>query len=377
MTVLAEFDNDIIKTLEGLGYRLKDDDGLTIAQTTDEVTHHYIPESPTHGRLDLKGVIFTSDGLNLVAPGCKVPLEQPDSELTISHYSRGRDGILYRFYHHRDTWRFSTTGKINPNTFWGPQGTPTFKELCQEAIDAGLVDTSKLNSNYCYYAVLESPHYTNFITHDSLRLTLIDCIDCSTPQLLHVSLDNDLGFSNHEEWLSICPTLTVDSEPRPLVPSDMGYTVYYNDGSVFRYETEQCRQANKIRPNLPDPTQQWVQLLKSPPTEPRQQDMFLKYFPQHEKLFTHLGEKYKTLLQTVVTNYKLLDRKGWRKVDVPPRHVKYMRDLMAEVTEDCDFTDLPHVIERHLLNEDPKRICFLLNPYNVPPRRHKEARIEK
>jgi len=372
MTVLTDFGDNIISTLMGLGYQLKHDGTLTIARTTDGVAQHYIPASSSHGRLDLKGVIFeANEGERLVAPGCKVPLEQPNDELTVSHYSKGRDGILYRFYCHCDTWRYSTTGKINPNTYWGPKGTPSFNELCQEAIDAGLVDTSKLNPNYCYYAVLESPRYTNFVKHDKLSLTLIDCIDCSTPQLVQVPLDDDLGFRDHEQWLSVCPTLPTDTEPRPLTRDDMGYNVHYTDGSIFRHETEHSKLANDVRPNLPDPTQQWVQLLKDR-REGFPMYLFLKFFPWNEQLFTRLDEKYQTLLHTVVENYKLLDQEGWRRVQVPSRHVNYMRDLMDEVTEDRDSEDLSRVIEKHLLDEDPKRLCFLINPYDALPRSKSE-----
>jgi len=365
MALLTTFGVDIIETLKSLGYQLKSDGDLTIARTTDEVTEHCIPATSTHGRLDLKGVIFSND-MRVVAPGCIVPLEQPDSELKISHYSPSHDGILYRFYHHRGRWRFSTSGKINPNIYWGPKGTPTFDELCQEAIDAELVDMSKLNPNYCYYAVLESPRYTNFVKHDNLRLVLTDCVDCSTSRLVHVCLTDDLAFRDHEVCLPAPPDFSSDiSIPSSLTQNDVGYTVHYTDGSTFRVETDCYRQASKIRPNLPDPTQQWIALTKS-----GDKAIFLKYFPWNEKLFAELDEKYQALLQTIVENYKRLDREGWYRVTVPSRHVKYMRDLMEEVTEDRDSEELTDVISQHLLNEDFTRICYLINPYNASPRHH-------
>lgn len=372
---MTVFSDNIIDTLNRLGYQLKfdGDTGLTIAKTTNNVEQHYIPETEQdapkpHGRLDLKGLILTTSDsdVRLVAPGCNVPLDQPDDEQQVRGYSIGRDGILYRFYHHDGQWRFSTTGKIVPDTFWGAKGTPTFQQLAQEAIDDGLVNFDKLTPGYCYYAVLESPRFTNLVKHHELKLTLVDIVDCTTHNLQHLPIDTDSGFKMHEQMFHEQPEiLEVDDEVKiggPLTSNDIGFNVHYVDRNIFRYENSTYKRAAKIRPNLTDPAQQWVNLIKDGGHKLVVE--FLTFFPWHQALFDQCQIKLDTLIDTLVENYKQLATK---KCHIPPRHVAYMRDLMDEVHTAIDDIDLQEDIYKHLMNEDVKRIYYLINPYDVQP----------
>lgn len=377
MTVnTSVFSNDIMKTLEQLGYYIKYDasTGLTIAKTTCDVKQHHML-SDNHGRLDLKGLIVREDDdqVTLIAPGCLVPLEQANDSLSVSKYTIARDGIMYRFYYTNDAWHFSTTGCIVPNTFWGVKGvTPTFQALVQKAINAELVDYDKLNPKYCYYAILESPEFTNIIKHDTLQLTLVDIVDCSTKELRHVSLADDQGFQSHEQFFN---------EQPPSDASNVGFIVHYTNGSVYRHETERFKRASTIKPNVPDPAKQWVIVAQDTALERGgiNVEEFLDYFPWHKEIFEICHDKFVTLIDTVYKNYKAIVAKGWHNVCVPPRHVVYMRNLMVDATSapppptgfgraPANDADLKNYIGWHLLHQEIDRLYFLINPYDVQPR---------
>lgn len=372
---MQDFCTDIISTLEAQGYQVRKDKArpdFLIAKTTDEVQQHFIPATESHGRLNLKGLIMRLDpdgSLKLVAPGCNVPLDtQPEKgTVEVSGYSRAIDGIMYRFYY-SDGWKFSTTGRVTPDTWWGPKGTPTFVELCQAAVEAGLVDYSKLNTNYCYYAILESPDFTNLVKHETLTLTLIDCVDCSTPMLIKVPLEQDTGFQSHD--------IVVDSQPDdnrpgpgydtagPVEQCDCGYNIHYKDGSIYHVSDLRFDEASAIRPNLADPVHQWISLMRNGGSDLVQK--FLWYFPWNKELFDRLQAKFDALVVSVTDDYYRIREQGWRKVTVPARQVAYMKDLLYEIQDLPE--DKKDVIRNHILQEDAKRIYYMINPHDIPPK---------
>jgi hypothetical protein len=147
-----------------------------------------------------------------------------------------------------------------------------------------------------------------------------------------------------------------DHTPGPLTSDDIGFTVHYADGNIYRYENSIYKRAAEIRPNLADPAQQWVNLIQRGGQKLVQE--FLMMFPWHKDLFTRCQTKLDDLMAILVENYKELNTRGWRNVRVPARHVAYMRDLMEEVNALDD-------IYTHFMNEDAKRVYYLINPYDV------------
>lgn len=352
-------------TLLDLNYQIKEDSGLFIAKTTNEVTQHYLPQTEKHGRLNLKGLIMSESEseISLVAPGCNVPLEQP-ADCDIKGYSISRDGILYRFYYHNNGWQFSTTGSISCNKCWGPKGTPTLFQLMVPALELGLVNLEKLVPGYCYYAVLESPDFTNLVKHYQLKLTLVDIIDCTTPKLRHVPLDDDTAFSMHEQLFSDPPI--TGSLP------DIGYTIHYSDWSTYRVDTEDYKRALALRPNVPDPAMQWVLLAKSELDGSEGRREFISLFPWHQPLFESCDNKLRDLIEVLTKNYLRIIKRGWDNAEargrmVPPRHTAYMRKLVDEVKVKAkadEDADIQTEIYGHLMKEDAARIFYLVNPYN-------------
>ena len=367
LTNMTNFDTDIVQTLEELKYnmRINADLGLMISKTTDYVEQHYISTSGCN--LNLKGMIITMpDKVNmtqLVAPGCVVPLEQPSTDLQVRGYSMGHDGIMYRFYNHNDVWCVSTSGCINPNTYWGPRGTPTFLDLIKEAMDKDLVNCDKLTPGYCYYAILETPNFTNLIKHENLKLTLIDIVDCSSVDLHRIPLESDNGFKIHMKLLTEKPQeQEVPEIQGPLTSKDAGYNIHYTDESIYRVESKAFSEASESRFNLSDPSKQWVNLFKRGKTY---LDKFLQFFPWHNQLFDKLNTKFNALVESLVSDCKKISSNGSSSNFIPARHISYMRDLNDELT---DFSYLS--IREHLLSQDAKRIYFLVNPYNVSPLMH-------
>lgn len=358
---LSGFHSDIKSFLEDAGYQVKEPSKqLFIAKTTSSVVHHYIPSE--HGRLNLKGLIFevNDQGTYLVAPGCPVPLDTPKN-VPAKRISKARDGILYRFYYYHGNWQFSTTGCIVPNTYWGPPGTPTFQELCQSAIDAGLVDLTKLVPGRCYFAILESPQFTNLVKHDQLQLILTDIIDCTSAELNSVPLEQDHAFQQHE----------LDLDLDLGTSTELGYIVHYDDGDLYRQESDWSIKANRIKPNLPDPTSQYVYLIQSGRDSQEPLIEFLEYFPWKEQIFQQLDEKFQQLVEILTENYRLIKTYGWTRVCIPSRHVRYMHHLIDECN--ADPNNALADVRAHLLMEDLKRVVYLLvDPQLLPQHRSQQ-----
>lgn len=369
-------EKEIVDFLDREGYDLRWTPELVIAKTTPIVTTHYLDLSTEVGsgllahfqsaaRLDLKGVILarSTDGsgtLRLVAPGCTVPLEkeaEPELGKTIVSYGKCHDGVMYRFYQDNGFWRVSTCGQIHPYGCWGPKGTPSFLSLVEEAISQGQVKYERLVPGRCYYAVLETPNFTNLVKHDTLRLILMDIVDMNQTHLPHLPLESDEGFQMHDQrW----PTLTTTAA------SDIGYTVYYSDGDCYRNESAWYKRAAQVRPNLPDPVWQWIELLREDQTTrgPMVQE-FLSFFPWHQELFNLLEQKFDRLVDTVTNNYREIRGEGPKRVVIPSRHHAYMSSLLTQIRVRHDHDSLKQIIYRHLLQQDPKRICYLVNPYDA------------
>lgn len=358
MVHITDFISDH-NTLKNMGYDLRPYQDLVIAKTTNDVKIHSVAE----GRLDLKGMIYTMDGV-LIAPGCKVPLDVPSIEHPVDFYSKGRDGVQYRFYYHNSIWKTSTTGRIRPNA-WGPKGTPTFEALLEEVSDQW--NEELLNKKYCYYAILESPNFTNLVKHKDLVLTLIDIIDCSSTSLTHIGLECDKGFIHHESKITDLSLLDQDDSDsdtglRPLTANDVGYVIHYENGDIYKNETLLYSRANTIKPNRADPAEHWVNLYKNGPDSVTD---YLCIFPWYKSLFNDLYVKFALLYDKIVDNYRAIVQSG-TFMNVPARNVQYMRELLKL---EKPLTD--EQIHSHILAEDAARIFYMLNPYNVPPKSRK------
>lgn len=333
---------NFIQTLKNLKYMISThSDGRMIAKTTRDVQEHQLDG------LDLKGVILSTNdsGTHVVAPGCNVPLEEPNAKATISGYSTGRDGIMYRFYQYQGEWTVSTSGRIVPDTFWGPKGTPTFQELVQQAVTDKLVDYSKLVPGYCYYAILETPDFTNLVKHDELRLTLVDMIDVRTG--VRRPLDQDEGFTEHLELLEHQPEI---KPSEGLIEGNLGFAVHYSDGSSYREWSVPFHRASELRPNLSDPIRQWIALRKRGRSVEIEE--FLQFFPWHREQFTQLQEVFQSLVDIIHDNYCT------RKLG-PPHHTRYMEDLVYDSRTVNRALSREDVVA-HLLRQDIKRIHYLL-----------------
>lgn len=367
------FSKDIIAELKELGYIIRHQDDLVMAKTTDKVKVHRLPATSEHGALDLKGLIMTEteteSGLELVAPGCPVPLDEPLTDTKPQSYIQALDGIMYRFYYYQGEWEYSTTGCITPTTSWGPKGTPTFTELMDDAVASGLVVYEDLSPDQCYYAILQHPKFTNMVKHEEIKLTYMYSITINTElKVLHADT-GDYGFKSYPTYSQEPPACNDNMDPHPLTARDMGYVMLYRDGSTYRYEPPSFKRANEIRPNLADPMKQWVNLMNTGDTKLVQE--YVAWFPHYAEQFKQLDDRFTCLLNTIVQNYKDIDQDGWSNTIIPARNVSYMRDLLDEVRLSSRTTpsdDLVAEIRTHLLNEDPKRIFFLLNPYDVAPK---------
>lgn len=345
--------SNIHECLRDKGYDTRTESNLMILKTTDKVVEHTVDgqlfkmgnESTVH----LKGLIFDSNG-TIVAPGCPVPLESPKDE-PASSYTKARDGVLFRIYYHDGSFRVSTSGMITPNRGWGPRGCKTFLELFQDVEDQW--DKSKLDKKNCYYCILEHSGHTNVIKHDTDRLTLVRIVAVDTLQ--EVPLDSDTGFLHHEEVLTVLPDIDDTVVPIQIC----GYNHHWANGDYFRKETTSFKEASALKPNLPDPRQHWV-VLKQVDCTGAAMRRYLEFFPWHSELFQQLSDEFLKLADYIVDCYYQIRDNGLRAVRVKQRCYKYMLDLLDEIP----FRESSAAaIENHILNEDCKRILYMLQEF--------------
>ena len=351
MVKLSDFAlNDSI--LCALGYQLRRSARLTIAQTSDTVCIHAVTDDADR-RLDLKGMIYDND--SLVAPGCRVPLDEKPEGVTPTFVTIARDGVLYRFYWYNEKWQISTTGCINPDVTWGAGTKATFNDLIADAKSQW--DSEQLDKRYCYYAVLEHPNFINIVKHQQLSLTLIYMINTETlEEISPCQLDIDKGFKNHEQ-VHLRPRAehpNAVADPRPLTVDDVGHCFYYADGTVYKESTELYKAAVVAKPNLPDPAQQYIMLIK----DPALYRAHLEFFPWNAQLFGWLNHLMYMLQSTIVADFRANVHATVRACH--PRHTSYMRDLLAHYK---GKTPTDEEIVAHFLSQDRPRIFYMLNPH--------------
>jgi len=368
---VAEQQPNIGRQLTTMGYVVKEEQHLTIVKTTDSVTVHRRSLDGI-GDLWLKGAIWRTADSALLAPGCPVPLQQPrDNEQPIS-YSLARDGVMYRFYYDptvgRECWNTSTTGRIYPDTRWGPKSTPTFQQLIDDAITAEdtMVDFDRLCKNYCYYVILEHPKFTNVVKHKQLCLTLVHIVDVTTLQ--PVALEADKGFTYHDAPIDAPVDAPIEQQkPRPLGPEDVGYIMHYADGNTYRHEFDLFEQASVLKPNLAHPLWQWVELLKDryrAATAPTAVAEFLEFFPWYTDLFSVYSQRLSQLIREITAdaNRVLHDTGEAGDLSSIPKRFSYMRTLISDFSAQCtERHPLSEMdVMEHLLSQDARRITFLL-----------------
>ena len=348
--------NQSLELLKTWGYQVKPYGDLILVKTTDRVVNHQYKEH------NLKGLICTTDG-TIVAPGCTVPLdENAESPSDILHYSKARDGVLFRFYHHNNTVKMSTSGRIVPNTSWGERGCKSFLELLSDVKEQWTSDL--LHKDWCYYAILEHKDFTNIVKHPMSRLTLISIIDTKT--LKPVDLDKSSAFVNKEVFFAEAPLLS-EKSACPVSEDDVGYNIHYAN-CVRRVESPLYLSAQKIKPNLPDPRQHWVNLYKKDndttfTDDVSNIDTYLAIFPWQTEIFEEMHKRYCHMVDDIVSNYHNIVNHGWRRSNVFPRYVKYMNDLIQLNISNAGYKE----IADHLISQEVPRIYYMLNPYDVAP----------
>lgn len=348
---------EIVKQAEDLGYIVKRWNDLYILKTTDKVSVH------TQNDVDLKGMIYRDvDGQSImVASGCKVPLEDDPFDAELKYSTPAYDGVLFRMYWHEDAWRVSTTGCVSPKVRWGcPR---TFEDLFNDA-DAQY-DTDFMDKECCYYAVLEHEDFVNVVKHVGVRLTLTRVTRMTSagvqdePFHCHkgafANTDPPFMVSNLEHDASV-------SDPAPVQRGQVGFIRHYADGTVYRDNSPQFKRAVAIRPNYPTEKERWLHLHLNNPDSAKE---YTAFFPWTADAHQEYTQQLIRVCKQVNADY--LAKCAGEYVRYPGRHVRFMKELIAELPDDGTGDTVVF-----LMSQDMRRILFMMEGQEEKTERNTE-----
>ena len=378
MTSVAALFNNVesfMAYLKEHGLKVQNYSGLYIVKAQDQSDVELLQKE------DLKGLIYKvvedQARAEVVCTGVKVPLEELPIDATPCKVQRAHDGVTFRLYHTDDGLGVSTNGMIYPNRGWGPRGCRTFIDMYADV--SCQVDEEQLNPDWCYYATMEHMDHTNICKHTENKLILTRICDRTT--LRDVPLSEAKGFKHVvQEWTGLDEMQSEikrvqSSECKKEPVCDVGLLVYLQDGTV-RLETASYKRAAQIKPNLADPRQHWTHLVQGRSSElGNMEDLwnelgtrceeYLLYFPWHRDTFGEMTSLFSDLVQDLYDDYLEVYTHGFKSVHLPARHVNYQRALAKDFYDTVDICTLAW----HLLEQDSKRIYYLMNPDNIPPKR--------
>lgn len=327
-----------------------------------------------------KGLIISKKTMEVVAPHVPIPIDlesEMGAALAAEALKAPRsvqeiyDGVMFRIYHHNDSWHCSTNGMVKPNKGWN--GKRTFMDMMSECD----LDYSLLHKDYCYYVVMIHPDHHNVVKYSEKKLILTQLMHrTSTGAWEEVEINLELGDSNlkdptvkfkaDEPFLESPEMTAAGVKPEPV--SFVGYLVIDKEGRRFRFESENYKKAKSLRGNNPDPKKLWVNLRK----EPERLEVYLAYFPEVRDEFALMSRKFDDLVKTFFSQYGM--RFKQRKYVVHhSRHVKSLNELhqvyvrRREAGMDNEAARITEDDVREFLNTKPDaELFYLINPYNVP-----------
>lgn len=346
---------------------------------------------PTNLSYPIKGMII-DDKDQIIAPGVPVPLdlEELDNKARFQmvddmsgdpsvDITDAVDGIIVRMYHHPNgTIGVSSNGMIVPVKSWGPPGTPSiltlFIQLCESSQQ---FDETRLNPDYCYYMRMAHQSVPGLTFPTQNRLILTDVIDCRTLARVPINTEEFNHFAHRvgcsfPSVYSITDFLFGDEQmhPSPVNPNRFGVMFRLPDGTVYRVVNWNCKDAEDIQPNHPDPYYHWIHLVQdhrkvitcmdqAVPVElddaltllEEKATKYLKYFPHRKSYFTCARECFKTLVTNIAHDLET-GRVG-------PGRLNYLDKLKKE--SGVEWT--PAKIAFHLANEDLPRLIFLMHTH--------------
>lgn len=348
---------------------------------------------------NLKGVIFDRETMTQITPAVPVPVEvtceNRDQVLEqlktqeVSHYYHLVDGVMFRFYWYNDQWCFSTNGMITANRGW--RGNQTFIELLQQTLSQPTYVTllDELDKQYCYYFILTHPQHHNVVAYSESTLTLTRIVRQDTFSLLTLtemqeaikdltSISSPWLTTEDVEPLIGSPEMLVAVE-RPVTPDSVGYQVVTVTGQIYRFESASFMAAKKLRGNIADIRQIWIQ--KNVRDNSECQDRYLRYYPSDQHIFTDMASRFNRLVRTFYSQYGRRFKQS-KRVSHHSRHVKSMNQL-HQIYKDRRASgkanNTAHITEadvHNFLNSKPdKELFYLINPNNVPSTHGKSSEL--
>lgn len=324
----------------------------------------------------LKGLIYDASTGRICAPGVPIPLDTNSftKEELIDMCTNDEttvypaiDGVMLRFYKSSSgESMISTSGSIYPKS-WGPSYSFSFVDMFEDVSDQ--VDMSKLNPNYCYYAIMEHMDHYSFVKNTRNRLTLVHVVDHNIEP---VSLEKDTAFTyKHEPILknSVCISdMLVETDPKPVNPKDFGIVMHLKSGDTVKVYNYNCRQAMKLMPNNPSPYHQWVHLLNKgelailpKDTEKLLDHVFsnietyLKYFPWSKDEFNTMFDCFSDMVRAIYDYYHNYIAGSTFELG---RYTNFIFEMAKEFNHKrINTVQLIY----YLIGEDNKRICYMLN----------------
>ena len=294
-----------------------------------------------------RGAIIDSDNNKVVClPPAKAIELKEDNDYTFlgTEIQYLIDGTMINLFYKYDQWIISTRGEIGGYNKWNNK--KTFRKMFEDCCD---IDYDKLDKNCSYSFVMRHKDNRNISPIRKNEVYLVEIYK----------------FSDKIERLSIekYPENIQKINNKSFLPDNDLFDSYEIKGFTIKENNKRYKIMNPLfekvkalKPNMNNNLLNYIELRKNGNLKE-----YLKYFPEHSKIFIDYRNKIHNLSNELYNNYKdifVFKKKDKKQI---PYHLK---PLLNEIHKNYLKTQIPtnwNFIKEYINNLNSKRLVFALN----------------
>tara|TARA_B100001123_G_C15314950_1_gene1025800 strand:- start:2076 stop:3131 length:1056 start_codon:yes stop_codon:yes gene_type:complete len=304
-------------------------------------------ENNEYWKMYCRGVIIDKNTNKIV---CLPPVKSIEVDITKDFTFAGGeiqyliDGTMINLFYNKDQWLISTRGEIGGYNKW--LNNKSFKQMFEECCD---IDYNNLDKQCSYSFVMRHKENRNIssIRENEIYLVEVYKFGENIDRLKIEEYPDNIQKINNEPLINIENAFT-NYEIK-------GYTI--KEGNMrFKITNPSFEKVKELKPNMNNHLLNYIELRKSGDLK-----KYLRYFPEHSKLFECYRNEIHTFTNNLYNSYKdtfIFKKKDKKEI---PYHFK---PLLTEIHKNYLKTKNPtkwEDIKSYIHNLNSKRLIFALN----------------
>ena len=261
------------------------------------------------------------------------------------------DGTMINlFYNNR--WLLATRGEIGGHNKW--KNKKSFKKMFEECCD---IDMNLLDKDCSYSFVMRHKENRNVspVKENEVYLVEVYKFNLDSPSKMIERLTTDKYPTSIQKINTVCTSPPCDMESMLNNYEIKGFTIKVGN-QRYKIVNPEFERVKNLKVNMNNELLNYIELRKNGNLKE-----YLKYFPEHSKLFDNYRGKIHNLSNELYSNYKdcfIFKKKDKKEL---PYHLKpFVNEIHKQYLENKIPTTWHH-IKDYIHGLPPKRLVFALN----------------